>query len=268
MMDAGMTSAVTPPLLDRTPGPRILLVEDDPVSQAFLVAALESLPARVDAASCCAQARQRCLDAPGHGLWLIDANLPDGSGVELLATLRQSAPGTMALAHTASQQRESLDALIAGGFSDVLVKPLATATLQAAVRRALGDASPAVADAPARYDLLRSDLLPDWDDTAALRALNGHAAHIATLRQLFVDELPSQRLTIATALVEGRSDRARQELHRLRASCGFVGATRLGSTVRMLEREPGCAHALRCFEAAVSGLLVHVAYTAVETDRP
>ncbi len=262
MTDAVMTDAAMTASPDRKPGPRILLVEDDPVSQAFLVAALESLPARVDAADSCAHARQLCVDAPGHALWLIDANLPDGNGVELLAALRLAGQRTVALAHTASHQREVLDALIAGGFSDVLVKPLTASTLRAAVRGALGDASPAVADAPARYGLL-PDLLPDWDDTAALRALNGHAAHVATLRQLFIDELPSQRQTISTALAAGETGRARQELHRLRASCGFVGATRLGSTVRVLEREPGCTEAFRCFEAAVTDLLAQAMHAAV-----
>ncbi len=232
------------------PGPRILLVEDDPVSQAFLVAALESLPARVDAAASCAQARRICADAPGHALWLIDAHLPDGSGVELLATLRPSAPRTRAVAHTASRQREVIDALVAGGFSDVLVKPLATPALQSAVRRALGNATATVADVPARYDHL-----PDWDDAAALRALNGHDAHVATLRQLFLEQLPSQRDAISTALAAGDTCQARQELHRLRASCGFVGATRLGSMVQALECEPACAQAFGCFQAAVAGLL-------------
>lgn len=253
------------PSPDSKPGPRILLVEDDPVSQAFLVAALESLPARVDVADSCAHARRLCTDTPGHALWLIDANLPDGSGVELLAALRLAAPRTVALAHTASQQREALDALVAGGFSAVLVKPLMASTLQAAVRRALGNATTTIADEPAAYNLL-PDLLPDWDDTAALRALNGHAAHVATLRKLFIDELPSQRQTISAALAAGETDRAGQELHRLRASCGFVGATRLGSTVLVLERETGCAEAFRHFEAAVSDLLGQSTHAAIGND--
>lgn len=247
---------------DKRPRPRILLVEDDPVSQAFLVAALESLQAQVDAASSCAQARRLCTDAPGHALWLIDANLPDGSGVELLAALRLMAPRTVAVAHTASCQRDILDALITGGFSDVLVKPLTASTLQAAICRALGQSTTTVADDSASYGLL-----PDWDDTAALRALNGHAKHVAPLRQLFIDELPSQRQTISTALAAGETDRALDELHRLRASCGFVGAPRLGSTVQALQDEPDCAEAFRCFEAAASDLLAQARRAAVGNDN-
>lgn len=235
--------------------PCILLVEDDPVSLAFLVAALESLPAQVDAAASCAQALRLAAESSGHALWLIDANLPDGSGAGLLASLRTlpSNPQTVALAHTASRQREDLDALIAAGFSEVLVKPLAAPALQAAVRRALGGPDDtAVTQAPAGG----CDKLPNWDDAAALRALNGQDAHVASLRKLFLDELPSQRQAIASALAADDVGQATQVLHKMRASCGFVGAARLGAGVAALEQAPDSPQALRRFENAVSDLLL------------
>jgi CheY-like chemotaxis protein len=45
--------------------PRILLVEDDPVSRAFLVAAVEALPAAGVAAADCAPARGLASQYPG-----------------------------------------------------------------------------------------------------------------------------------------------------------------------------------------------------------
>ena len=66
--------------------PRILLVEDDAVSRAFLAAAAEGLPATIDAVDSCAAARA----VQAHGdLWLIDANLPDGKS-RLLPDLHKS----------------------------------------------------------------------------------------------------------------------------------------------------------------------------------
>ena len=65
--------------------PSILLVEDDPISALFLSAALEGLPANVQVAADCAQAR--AASGP-FDAWLIDANLPDGSGAVLLQQLR------------------------------------------------------------------------------------------------------------------------------------------------------------------------------------
>src|SRR5690606_37029819 len=83
--------------------PRILLVEDDPVSQAYLAAVLETLPATVDAVGRAADA-MRAVERGGHdnhALWLVDAHLPDVDGASLLARLRSLAPWTPAIAHTA-----------------------------------------------------------------------------------------------------------------------------------------------------------------------
>ena len=228
-----------------TPLPRVLLVEDDPVSRAFLQAAAEGLPAHVDAAADCAEAARLAADR-AFDAWLIDANLPDGNGADLLARLRRHAPATPALAHTASALRSDLEALVAAGFAEVLVKPFAAALLQGALRRVLGAMQP---DADAV-----GGKLPCWDDVAALAALRGEAAHVDALRRLFLGELETQRLAIASALGAGRHDEARQVLHRLRASCGFTGAARLDAAVRALEADPASPLALRRFEEAASDL--------------
>ncbi|HZV24597.1 MAG TPA: response regulator [Luteimonas sp.] len=228
--------------------PRILLVEDDPVSRAFLSAAAEGLPARVDAVESCAAAL-RGEHAEPFDLWLIDANLPDGSGASLLAALRESAGGTPALAHTASSDATQHRALRAAGFSDVLVKPLSVDALQIAIRGALGHAH-AVADAAEPYPRL-----PSWDDAAALSALKGERAHVAALRRLFLDELPAQSGAIERALADGDVAAAASVLHRMRASCGFVGAAQLGEAVRRLEADPRSGPSLGRFRDAVDALV-------------
>ena len=227
--------------------PRILLVEDDPVSQAFLAAAIEALPATVDRAGSLAAARELAARQV-HALWLVDANLPDGHGADLLAQLRADFPGTPALAHTASQDRHVLDALIDAGFLEVLVKPLSAKALQAAIDRALG-AVPAAS-------MATSPKLPSWDDSAALSALNGQQEHVQALRRLFLDEWPVQRRSIATAAANGDFAAMRSTLHRMRASCGFVGAARLDAAVRTLESDLHCASALRHFHEAAGDLLL------------
>ncbi len=230
--------------------PRVLLVEDDPTSRAFLAAAIETLPALVDAADSIASA----LDFAAvhtHALWLIDANLPDGHGADLLARLREHDATTPALAHTACTDRDALDALIAAGFAEVLIKPLAASELQARLRRALGRCSAKDPATPAPA----CDKLPLWDEEAALTALNGQRAHVDALRALFLEELPRSRDAIRAAAGRDDPDSIRASLHRLRASCGFVGATRLGAAVRAFEREPRSTTALQGFEDAARDLL-------------
>lgn len=226
--------------------PRILLVEDDPVSQAFLATAIEALPAIVDRAASLAAARKL---AAGHvhALWLVDANLPDGRGADLLSQLRAELPDTPALAHTAAHDRHALDALIDAGFLQVLVKPLSENALQAAINDALGAAASAAMTTGAE--------LPPWDDAAALSALNRQPESVDALRKLFLEELPAQRRSIAIAAADDDITGMRSILHRMRASCGFVGASRLDAAVRALEADLQCVSALRRFEEAAGELL-------------
>ena len=238
---------MNPPIL-----PRLLLVEDDPVSRAFLSAACEALPAVVDAADSVATALTLA-SAHRHALWLIDANLPDGNGAELLRRLRTTDPATPALAHTAARDHGELDALIAAGFAEVLVKPLSATSLQANLRRALG-----LVAATKSSTVEPCGKLPLWDDAAALSALNGQHAHVAALRALFLDELPRSRDAVRSAAARTASMSPRADLHRLRASCGFVGAPRLGAIVHGFENQPLSTAALQRFEEVVEDLLASV----------
>lgn len=224
-------------------GPRLLLVEDDPISRAFLLAVLESLPARVDAADTVASALT--VAASAHGLWLIDANLPDGSGIDLLHSLRTRHPRPAAIAHTADGSIETRQRLLSAGFAEVMVKPLSPREVLQAVRRRLPQIDAGAADAaPA-----------DWDEAAALKALNGQRAHLDALRGLFLAELPGSRDAVASAFVQGDSAAMRGQLHRLRASCGFVGAERLGRAARVLHEAPDSAEAMAAFSQAAAALL-------------
>lgn len=239
--------------------PHILLLEDDPVSAAFLAAALEGVPAHVDVAGSLAEARIS-IKAHTHDLWLFDANLPDGLGTELLAELRARGLRTAALAHTADNRREALDALIDAGFEEVLLKPLSVAQLQGAIRRFCGDAS--INDAQhfsrnsSRHEATPScGKRPVWDDDAALRALNGHRAHVDTMRGLFAQELAQVSARIAAALADRDAAALRNELHKLQASCGFVGAARLGAAARDLQDAPNAANVIAQLEGALQDTL-------------
>ncbi|HGM5920773.1 TPA: response regulator [Stenotrophomonas maltophilia] len=236
----------------RTSRPRFLLVEDDIISRGFFKAALETLPADVDTADSLASALASA--EPGaHDLWLIDVNLPDGNGAQLLRELRRSHPDTPALAHTADGDTSIHARLREAGFSDTLVKPLGRDQLLKAVRRALVN-SPAgvfVAQAPAAVELQ----VQDWDETAALAALNGQRNHLIALRELFLAELPGVRDAVEQAVHQHDERQLRSQLHRLQASCGFVGAARLGRAVRQLHHAPESGQAQDGFRAAVAALL-------------
>jgi CheY-like chemotaxis protein len=218
--------------------PRLLLVEDDPVSAAFLCDAASGLPAVVQVAGSLAEAR-RAIAAKAFDLWLVDANLPDGPGEILLEATTGAAA---ALAHTADDNAATRERLLAAGFLEVLCKPISVTRLHAALRRHLPMPVHRVGDAD----------LPDWNDAGAQAAL-GDAAHVDVLRQLFRREMPAQRARIAAAMGDAATMQA--DLHRLAASCGFVGADRLRDAVRRLMDDPTDPAAMQAFTAAADALI-------------
>ena len=209
--------------------PRILLVEDDPVSRAYLVEALAGAAEVVAVGG-----MEAALAAAGAGaafaLWLLDAHLADGDGIALLCRLRAQAPGTPALAHTADPDPAIALALRQAGFDDVLLKPIAVRALRQAVAAALGHGGSAIAEAAA----------PPWQPV---------------LQQLFRAELPRQRDAVREALQRGRHADARACLHRLHGSCALVGERELARAVQALQAAPGSRSAWRTFERAVARML-------------
>lgn len=226
--------------------PRVLLVEDDPTTRLYLATIVRGVPAEVDCADSLAAA-YALVDRHAYDLWLFDAQLPDGRGCDLLQQVRARHPAVPALAHTASTEPGLWNGLIAAGFAEVLVKPLTAARLQSAVRRALGLRMTTAPVALAGNGA--DDELPLWDHQAAARAMDFNAAHIDALRRLFLDELPQAHALIVAAAREGDIATMAASLHKLRASCGFVGAARLAASVAALQQHPGSTGHAASFDA-------------------
>ena len=69
-----------------------------------------------------------------------------------------------------------------------------------------------------------------------------------------LQELPGQRVRIAAAVAACDEAGVRGELHRLVASCGFVGAARLAQAVHRLQQAPLEAEALQQLFVAIEEL--------------
>ncbi len=227
---------------------RLLLVEDDGVSRGFLSEALRQYPAVVDSTENAAQARMLAA-SQRYDLLLLDANLPDGSGEELLRDLQPSQSGIAALCLTAEATGSRTESLIAAGFAEIVIKPVSVAILHTALDRHLPAGRPV--DAANAKD---SDII--WDDAQGLSALGDNRAALDGLRALFRAELPGEHAQIATAYAAGDAIRVRHHLHRLKASCGFVGSTRLLQAVRALHEAPLDTMRLEVFNLALMETLV------------
>jgi two-component system copper resistance phosphate regulon response regulator CusR len=135
---------------------RILIVEDDPQLREIVATALREEGYEVVTASSVREGRERAVFG-AYGLFILDIMLPDGSGVDLCAQLRDAGVATPVLLLTA---RNTVDDKVLGldaGADDYLPKPFALRELSARVR-ALLRRPPAVQPSLARIADLEVDL--------------------------------------------------------------------------------------------------------------
>lgn len=124
---------------------RILVVEDDPMLLDGLTVGLGLAGFTVDAVSTCEDALA-AVHAQSHEAIVLDLMLPDGSGLDVLATLRQRKDRIPVLLLTARDQVSDRISGLDAGADDFLGKPFdldeLAARIRAIARRGSGRASP------------------------------------------------------------------------------------------------------------------------------
>lgn len=190
---------------------RVLVIEDDDISRRFMTEALSLLPLEWQSCAGFAEAHS-LLDRQHFDLVVSDINTVDGSLHEHAALLPENC---RKLAVSADMTPALAARLRRLGIDDVLAKPMGVTTLHQAVNRLLetgaGESSPR----------------PYWNHAQALAALGQDERILASLKEMFRIELPVMAERINSAYHAGASDEIRATLHKLKASCGFLGAERL-----------------------------------------
>ena len=134
---------------------RLLLIEDDALLGDGLADYLRSECHQVDWFT--SLAPLRALGNEPYDAWLVDWNLPDGSGLQWLAAQRSSGQTTPAIMLTARDRLADRITGLDGGADDYLVKPFAPEELAARVRvlarRQVGGASALRQFGPVQVDL-------------------------------------------------------------------------------------------------------------------
>lgn len=215
---------------------RALLADDDPVNLAFLSEALTLLGWHVEAFEAGAPAADAAINQHFDAL-LLDLNMPGIDGIETLRRIRNldshASADTPALALTADHRPELHRRLRQSGFDGVATKPLTVQQLSDALAELNVSGAASISHTMQDAAMASRADTPIWDDASALPSLAGNHATLAALRKLMLADLPQQRDRI---LSDPTAQPAREELHRLRAACGFCGAIRLAHAVIALEQ--------------------------------
>lgn len=132
-----------PPASATLPAP-VLIVEDDPLFQRRLRAVLLQLGYTADALVCAASLTEAraCLDAQPVGLALLDLQLPDGYGCDLIAPLRAQNPGLAILVVTAWSAQETILSALRAGATGYVLKERDDFEVMLSIRSALRGGAP------------------------------------------------------------------------------------------------------------------------------
>jgi signal transduction histidine kinase/HPt (histidine-containing phosphotransfer) domain-containing protein/ActR/RegA family two-component response regulator len=213
-----------------------LLVEEDPVLARAIREMLEGLEIPVDAVATPAEALAAYLPRK-HALALIDLGLSPRSGIELALDLRfRSAIGTglVILGMGADARFDAETASVERVFDLVLQQPIRLQDVHAAIADHFSLAAPAGAAGERPAGGLGAI---DPERLATLRALERQidASLIRELVESFAESSALLAGELRTAL--GRSDResVRRLAHKLRGTCGNIGAQRAMTSAAALE---------------------------------
>ncbi len=180
-----------------TPGPLVLIVEDDAQMRRFLRASLGAHGYRLIETTAGEEALAQAT-AYNPDLVILDLGLPDLDGITVTRRLREWSSVPIVVISARGQEQDKIDALDAGA-DDYLTKPFGTGELFARMRVALrhaarvdgGDAEPTLAVGDLRIDLARRQVFSRDAEVhltpleyKLFATLMKHAGKVLTHRQL------------------------------------------------------------------------------------
>jgi TMAO reductase system sensor TorS len=235
----------TLPLVAHAAGPRILLVEDNPVNREVAAGMLQSLGcAAVSVEN--GQLAIEATDTAAYDAVLMDCQMPVMDGLTATADIRRreqrsGAARVPIIALTANAMEGDRERCLAAGMDDFLSKPFTQQQLATLLRRWL--ALRTLPESEQR-DLSRIPLV----DASVLRniAALANPTLLDSMIDLYLRHSPDLIGAIETAAANMQADELSQAVHTLKSSTANLGGTRLAMVSKeceVLAREGGVAQA-------------------------
>jgi len=260
---AGATASPSPPGDSPSPGlgPRVLVVDDNAVSQKVTVQLLERLGHRADSAA----SGREAVAALGHipyAVVLMDCRMPEMDGFEATKRIRdaesRSGRHTAIIAMTADAFQGNRECCRAAGMDDYLVKPVKAEELACVLARWIptaGEQEPPTQPAAVQEARLLSP--------AKLLLRFGNAASLAEIATTFLDDCPRLMARIHAAVATRNAKQLELAAHTLKGAVSNFGASTVVEAAWQLE-EMGRHHTLANAPAACAALENSLARLAPE----
>ncbi|WP_323122105.1 sigma-54-dependent transcriptional regulator [Burkholderia alba] len=251
--------------------PHALIIEDDPNSLRALTRIAQKDGFSTDEAADLAQARA-CLKKAVPDIVLVDVNLPDGLGLDLLPELPEFAPGRAVpvVVMTGNATLETAIESLRLGVWDYLAKPVDVMRLRNLLARV-----PRPGDLHAEVETLRRTLrdMGRFGDmigrSAAMQKVYDHIGRVApTEANVFISGESGTGKEVAARTVHQLSRRAKGPFVAL--NCGAIAANLIESALFGHERGAftGATHAhAGLFEQAAGGTLFLDEITEMPADQ-
>jgi signal transduction histidine kinase/CheY-like chemotaxis protein len=229
----------------RAAGPKILLVEDNPVNREVAVGMLEGLGCATETAEN-GRAALEAMKAVAYDAVLMDCQMPVMDGLTATGEIRRrelkfGAARVPIIALTANAMEGERERCLAAGMDDFLSKPFGQQQLATLLRRWLALRSLPESE---RRDLSRVPLI----DPGVLRDIAALAKPtlLNSMIDLYLQHSPSLIAAIETAAANMQTDALSQAVHTLKSSTSNLGGTRLAMVAKECEtllREGGVPQA-------------------------
>jgi two-component system sensor histidine kinase/response regulator len=218
----------------RSAGPKILLVEDNPVNREVAVGMLESLGCSTESAENGRLAIE-AMRKVAYDAVLMDCQMPVMDGLTATGEIRRrelefGAARVPIIALTANAMEGERERCLAAGMDDFLSKPFTQQQLATLLRRWLALRSLPESE---RRDLSRVPLI----DAGVLRDIAALAKPtlLNSMIDLYLQHSPSLIGAIETAAANMQTDALSQAVHTLKSSTSNLGGTRLAMVAKECE---------------------------------
>ena len=165
---------------------QLLIVEDDIGLNQGLCKALKADDRQIISCHDLKAAREQLL-CGSVSLVLLDINLPDGSGLELLREVKENMPGVPVILLTANDTDLDIVDGLERGADDYITKPFGSEELLARIRTALRHSARVAAVTPQEQKYSREGLEIDFEKR--LVTLNGKEIHLTQIEYKLVSLL-------------------------------------------------------------------------------
>lgn len=243
---------------------RVLLIEDNPVNSMVAEGFLENLGHQVETAFD-GESAQKVYQSGSFDIALVDINLPDCNGMDLLFTLKQlkSDSVTKMIAVSAHVYNEEVETYLNAGFDGFLPKPLDKDSLAEMIQNILRESRPTYENDtssnqvnPYGYEIVSSKTLER--DTKILGQTK-----MTEVIDIFDDTTKTILESMQNAANERNSSQVKALAHKLKGSAGSLGLRALQELCSSIEKSESPIAAYQTVESQ----LQHLAQQSSQTLR-